>query len=203
VTEANSVDNAGTNASRSWSIWTAGTNNWIADTQVGANYSGTISDVLFGADRLITPDVQLGLAAGYKRIGLGTGYNNGTFNGDGFTVIPYATYFFNQTYSLSGQLGYAGMSYVEAHDGTSGNTYGNRLFGKVDFHARAVVNAWDLRGSLAFLYANEVQNGFYEANGTYYSSALVYGGIGQLCPSSEHLRQIGPIWKRGSCASAD
>jgi SWI/SNF-related matrix-associated actin-dependent regulator 1 of chromatin subfamily A len=33
--------------------------------------------------------------------------------------------------------------------------------------------------------------------------AAPYGRILVVCPSSEHLRQIGPIWKRGSGGSAD
>jgi hypothetical protein len=37
----------------------------------------------------------------------------------------------------------------------------------------------------------------------YLEAQTQYGLGNQLCPSSEHLRQIGPIWKRGSGGSAD
>ncbi len=163
-----------------WAFWTAAANNWVRDTQIGADFAGSLSDVLVGADSLIAPNVLAGIAVGYKRIDLGTGFNQGTFRGDGFTVIPYATYIIDRNFAMSGQVGYAGMYYSEAHEGTTGSLTGNRWFGKADFHARTVVESWDLRGSVAFLYVNEAQTGFTESNGNFVPAAVAYAGTGQL-----------------------
>ena len=163
-----------------WGLWSSVTTNWVSDGQAGANFRGPLTDVMFGADRLVLPNLIAGLAVGYKRADLDTEYNQGTYTGNGGTVAPYATYIIDRHFGVSGQLGYADIQYDESHGGVSGSTTGNRWFGKISFHARTRIDDWDLHASTSFSYVTETQGSYTESNGNFVPKNVVYDGTNSL-----------------------
>jgi len=72
-----------------WSVWFKGTGTWLNDGTAGASYDGTLYSLTGGIDYFITDNILVGALVGYEDFKLNTTFNNGAFDGKGFSVGPY------------------------------------------------------------------------------------------------------------------
>lgn len=141
-------------------LWMNVGNAWVSNDQTGVDYSGTIMTVLVGVDHQFSDSTLAGVAFGYERPDITTDFNNGTFEGNNFSVSPYASYIFNDIFSVNGSIGYAEVDYDTSrlNNTVTGDISGHRFFTSVNANAVFQVEGWNLENSLGYMYLYEVQD---------------------------------------------
>ena len=135
-------------------------------------YEGDIKSVLFGADKLVTDRLVLGLAIGYEESEAFTLYNGGNNDADGYTIAPYAAFFVNNFISIDAAVGYTELEYETdrvslATAGTTnfGSYDSDRWFAAINLNASGQFNDFLLTGRVGYLYTEEDQDGYTETGG--------------------------------------
>ncbi len=136
-------------------------------------YDGDIKTFLFGADKLVTDRLVLGLALGYEESDVFTLYNGGNNQSDGFTVVPYAAYLLNDFISIDAAVGYTQLEYDTdrvslASAGTTniGSYDSDRWFASINLNATGNIGNFLITGRAGYLYTEEDQDAYQETGGT-------------------------------------
>lgn len=145
-------------------IWMNIGNSWVENDQTGVDYSGTIFTGLVGVDHQLTDSTLVGVAFGYERPDITTGFNSGTFRGNNFAVSPYASYIINDTFSVAGTVGYAAVDYDSSrgNGAVTADITGHRLFADLSATARFRLEGWSLQSGLGYMHLLETQNAYTE-----------------------------------------
>lgn len=77
-----------------FNIWLNGAYTGISKSDQGGEFDGGVFNVVGGFDYKFTKNFQAGIAAGYEDLDIDTDFNNGTFEGSGYTVAGYMGYSF-------------------------------------------------------------------------------------------------------------
>ena len=146
-------------------MWLNIGNSWIENDQSGVDYSGQILTGLIGVDHQFNDQFLAGVAFGYENPDIDTKFNNGTFEGNNFTVSPYASYIFNKNFYVNGNVGYAVVDYdTSRNDGAiTGDISGDRFFGDLSANSRFELGGWDLRSTFGYMYLVETQDAYTES----------------------------------------
>jgi len=80
---------AGDALDRRFGTWITPSNTWLRNTNSLARYSGTLRNVLMGADYRFLPNAMAGVAVGYEGASIDTSFNDGKLDSAGFSVTPY------------------------------------------------------------------------------------------------------------------
>ncbi|HEX7775970.1 MAG TPA: autotransporter outer membrane beta-barrel domain-containing protein [Parvibaculum sp.] len=161
-------------------LWVNASAMQVRDTHTGANYDGPIWDLLVGFDTKLSDQLLVGIAAGYERIDIDTGYNSGSLTGNSWTIAPYAAFQINKMLSVNATIGHTWASYDEDRPGASGSTDGDRWFGSANLVAKEAVNQWRLTENLGYFYVTETQDAYNESG---------LGGVA-VAKSTRHLGQV-------------
>ena len=76
-------------------LWVQGGYTLIDNDEAGGQFDGDAINVLVGLDykpAKFNGKMVIGVAAGYEKIDIVTAFNDGTFEGDGFSITPYIGY---------------------------------------------------------------------------------------------------------------
>lgn len=102
-----------------WNGWVSGAHNRIAYNWEPLRSAGKVENLIGGIDYRWDDKLTVGISAGLDRTRVSTGYNGGSLTGDGYSLVPYASYQFNQTWSLDAALGF-GRNELRSVDRTAG-----------------------------------------------------------------------------------
>ena len=161
-----------------WGFWGSfGYTNYDGSLAINApigrvNYEGDIKSFLFGADKLVTDRLVLGLALGYEESEAFTFYNGGNNDSDGYTIAPYAAFFINDVISIDAAVGYTSLEYDTdrvslASAGTTniGSYDSDRLFASINLNATGQIGNVLLSTRVGYLYTQEEQDAYTETGG--------------------------------------
>lgn len=97
----------------------------------GGEFDGKVINGLVGFDYRFNPRGVVGLALAYEDINIDTTFNNGTFKGDGFGVIPYFGYQIARDWTLDAMFGYTRLDYktTSGAQNTTASFNADRFFG--------------------------------------------------------------------------
>jgi hypothetical protein len=153
-----------------WGVWMSGGYSHINYNRSDNAFKGRVWTGAAGLDYRLTQNFFLGISGAWEDVSLDTTFNNGNFDGSGWTVAPYAAYIFNEMFSVDVTGGYSNLSYdmdrLDPGDSTriTGNTDGNRYFGQLNLNADKNIDKWRLGGRIGTLYAWEKKDAFTESN---------------------------------------
>lgn len=155
-------------------VWLSGSWSDVEDDNTDTAYEGHAAVGLIGADYQVAPGVVLGLSFGYENVDIDTAYNgfngnDGSIEGDGYTIAPYIGVKFSDRLTANLTAGYSDIEYDTLR--FDPNT-GNRITGSTDadryFVSAALDGTYDLRGNWGLktrgsvFYASEDKDSFTE-----------------------------------------
>jgi len=152
-------------------IWASAGATFIDNDFTGNAFDGEVLTPLIGADITSPEGWVAGLSLGYEGADLDTAFNDGTLEGDGFLVSPYAGYVIAPFAMVDAGLGYARLSYDRVSRQTgqrvASSFDGDRVFAFTNLTAYAPpdlveVEGLTLSGKFGFRYSREDQDGFRE-----------------------------------------
>lgn len=194
-----------------FNMWLNGAYTGIKKTDAGGEFEGGVANVVGGVDYKLTKNFLIGIAGGYENVDIDTTFNNGTFDGNGYTIAGYMGY----AKQLSGgpvlawdfSGGYTAVDYDVSRTvaGITGSFDADRWFLSSNLTATFRAKNKKLRMSpkIGLLYLEESQDSYTESNGTPVGSALIALGrftggaeVGyQLNVGKPMLRSIEPFAK--------
>jgi len=151
---------------REWSAWMdmrgTGWQNHNADVGMnGAQFNAT-----GGIGRKLTPDLLVGVFAGYEYFKYNMAALNAEMKGSGGSVGPYLGWRISPTLRFDAMLGYARVSYSGSADTASGSFHGDRLFGSTGLTGTYAVGTYKLEPSASIYALWEKQNAYVDSLGT-------------------------------------
>jgi hypothetical protein len=112
---------------REWSVWTnlRGTG-WESNNNSTADLKGSQLNLTAGIGRKFTPDLLVGIVAGYEQFKYDSVALGGAVKGNGGTVGSYAAWRFAPTLRWDAKLAWSAISYDAVAGTASGNFIGHR-----------------------------------------------------------------------------
>lgn len=170
-------DKQGVNASM-LSVWSAlGIKNLNDDIT-----DGYINTVMAGLDFRLSDRLLSGLAIAYESTDLDTGFNDGEFKSDAFTIAPYGIYKITDQLSVDSSIGYSRVNYdFNRINGTvTSSTDADRIFAALNFNYNYALNRIRFGTKAGYLYAVEKPDDFTESTGTTVSGKDIYLGQARI-----------------------
>ena len=122
-----------------------------------------------GIDFRVWDTTIIGVALGFDKSDIDTGFNNGNQNTDTITIAPYFGALLDDTLSLDFSIGYSNASYDQFRTtGTTrvtSNPTADRWFGALNLNAIKFVDNWIISGRVGTVYASSIIKGYTESNG--------------------------------------
>lgn len=131
---------------------------------------GSSHSFLGGVDFRIWEKTVVGVAFGFDKSDIDTGFNSGNQNTDTITIAPYFGTVLDDTLSFDFSIGYSNVSYDQFR--TAGITQvtsaptADRWFGSFNMNAIKFVDNWILSGRVGSVYAKSTIKGYTESNGS-------------------------------------
>lgn len=152
-----------------------GWNAWISFSQSNVAYqyqplqsSGHVSLTLAGADYTFKNNMTLGLVAGWDTTRIGTTFNGGNLNSNGYMVGPYFNWRITPNWSLdlATAFGHANMSQTDNSVGSVTGNYGDkRALGSASLAYSTLMGKWILTGRGSLLATEDKYDTFTLSNG--------------------------------------
>ncbi|MEP4378375.1 MAG: autotransporter outer membrane beta-barrel domain-containing protein [Alphaproteobacteria bacterium] len=150
-------------------VWTNISATNIRDTVTATRYSGELRNYVVGADYRYSDELLAGIALGKDHGEIDTPFNSGKVNTDSKTLSGYASYSFDETFSVDSILGYAHGSFDQVRNAggiiNASDTSFNRWFAQVNGNGVFPIPEVDnllLAGQAGALYAFERVDDFTE-----------------------------------------
>lgn len=149
--------------------WGSGSVAFLDNDSAAGAFEGEVYTPLLGADYVPAPGVVVGLSLGYEGTDLDTTFNDGTLDGDGVAITPYAGAAVGEHVILDAGVGYTRLTYDRTRLGGAlrGEFDADRIFvfanatgyAPADWHG---VEPLTIKGRVGFRYSHEDQDGFLE-----------------------------------------
>lgn len=151
---------------REWSAWMdlRGTGWQNHSANVGMN--GAQFNATAGIGRKLTPDLLVGVFAGYEYFKYNMAALSAEMKGNGGSVGPYLGWRMSPTLRFDAMLGYGRVSYSAASGTASGSFHGDRLFGSTGLTGTYTYGAYKLEPSASLYALWEKQNAWTDSLGT-------------------------------------
>ena len=173
---------------RKLGVWISGSWSRYDDNNAATKADGDLYTATLGADYRIVDPLIGGITVSYENLDLDTDFNQGSLEGDGITVAPYAIVNIGKMFSLDLSGGYTWLQYDadrstvnEQNQFTSTKSVSGfdagRYFGALNVNADLEHKGWIAGGSIGALYASESQDSYVESDGT--SRSQVDTDLGQ------------------------
>ena len=146
--------------------WTTVDNN-----EAGGQFDGDIFNVIAGIDykpQKFNDRLLIGLALGYEDVDVTTAFNNGSLEGNGFTIAPYFGYKFNKSWGLDASVGVSFLNYDNSRDSNAatGGFNAKRLFGSSNITGNFQRKKLRITPKFGVLALGEKQDSYTESDGT-------------------------------------
>lgn len=165
---------AGGDAQR-FGTWVQISNTWVKNTDAGGTYDGTSTAATVGFDYRISQGVILGMALGADELDVQTTYNDGTFAGNGYSVIPYIGFSFADRWIFTGLMSLTDVKYetTSNNGGTTGSFHAKRFSASGVVEGNYPVGDFTVYPHVGAFYMRESQDGFTDSSGTAIAAADV------------------------------
>jgi len=149
-------------------VWASATVSSLRNDLISTKYDGYLYLMLIGLDYRVNKNLLLGMAIGYEWTELGTVFNNGSMESDGFTISPYAAYLINDSFSIDLLVSYSDLAYdtERTFTGVYGGYDADHFMVSSNLNYYYLVGNWCLNARLGYMYAEEDADGFTETDGT-------------------------------------
>ncbi|NNM00627.1 MAG: autotransporter outer membrane beta-barrel domain-containing protein [Gammaproteobacteria bacterium] len=131
-------------------------------------FSGDRHTGFAGIDFNPVEDFIFGLALGYESADQSTAFNGGESQTDGFTVLPYVGYAFNDTFSVDVSMGYTAVDIEQFRifggERISSEVDADRFFWGGNLNGNRQLGNWFLSGRIGMIWAREYQDAYQETN---------------------------------------
>lgn len=175
-------------------VWVAGSFTDLEDENVATAADGNVYSGLAGVDFHVSDNAVVGISVGYENTDIDTTFNgsateDGSIEGDGYTIAPYVGFNLGNGANASLTAGYSDLSYdlvrfdPLSDERITGSTDAERYFVSAAAGGSHMLDAaWRLRGNASVFYANEQQDDYTEtsASGVATSQAGEDTDFGQL-----------------------
>ena len=150
-------------------------------------FDGHRHNLLGGFDIAPWEKTVFGVAVGYENSDIDTGFNQGNQEADGYTIAAYAGYLLSETWSIDASVGYSNIDsdQFRTDPGTgariTSSPSSDRWFGTLNLNGFKRWENWLIGARIGLLRARNVQESFFESNGTSiseFSSKLGQWSIG-------------------------
>jgi len=132
-------------------------------------YDGERLSFQFGLDYMPNDNMVAGVSFGYEELDVTTTFNQGTLDGQGFTIAPYMGAVIDDQWSFDALVGISTLDYDQLRSsGTiSSSTDAIRYFAAANLnHAYAKNDSWLMVSRAGMMIANETTDGFVESDDT-------------------------------------
>ena len=165
--------------------WVQGAYTFVDNNETGGKFDGGIANIVAGIDfkpGMLNDKGVVGLAVGYEDVDVDTSFNNGTFDGDGFTIAPYFGYSFTPNWTGDIAIGYSNLDYnfTRTNGAVSGNFDADRLFGAANVTGTFFRKNLRIAPKVGFLVLYEDQEAFTDSAGTPVGSTTIHLGRANL-----------------------
>jgi hypothetical protein len=145
-------------------IWTQGTASRIVKTEDFLKMDGFAYNGILGVDYKFTPDIVVGVAGSYEKVDLDTGYNRGSYDGSGFSVLPYVGIGLGNGWSWDASVGYGWLNYdVTRNAGAIKGSYDSERFSiNTNLIGFASYEGFLFQPKIGLMYINEDQDAYKE-----------------------------------------
>jgi hypothetical protein len=146
-------------------IWTQGTASRIVKTEQFLKMDGFAYSGVLGVDYKFTPDVVVGVAGSYEHVDLDTGYNRGSYDGSGFSLMPYVGVGLGDGWSWDASVGYGWLNYdVTRNAGANKASYDSERFSvSTNLIGFASLGGFMFQPKVGLMYINESQDAYKES----------------------------------------
>lgn len=160
---------------RPFGLWVNGAASFLDSTAEGGAYSGDVLSLALGADYAIGEDVLAGLALGYERGDIDTGFNASELTSSGFTVAPYVGWQPIEELVLDASVGVAVLGYdTRRNSGTVESSFdATRAFAALNATGNFRFDGLRLSPLAGVLYFREEQDGYTDSGGTTVGSQTI------------------------------
>jgi len=132
-------------------------------------YDGDRMAFQFGLDFMPRDNMVAGISLGYEDMDVTTTFNQGSMDGQGYTVAPYIGGIIDDSWSYDALVGLSTVDYDQNRSsGTiSGSTEATRFFAATNLnHTYGIKDKWLIISRAGLMYAEETTDGFTESDGT-------------------------------------
>lgn len=175
VSGAELADNALAATGRPFGLWANGAASFLDSTAEGGAYSGDVLSLALGVDYALAEDVLAGLALGYERGDIDTGFNAGELTSSGFTVAPYVGWQPIDELVLDASVGVTVLGYdTHRNSGTVESSFdATRAFAALNATGNFRFDGLRLSPLAGVLYFREEQDGYTDSGGTAVGSQTI------------------------------
>ncbi|NNJ91761.1 MAG: autotransporter outer membrane beta-barrel domain-containing protein [Gammaproteobacteria bacterium] len=132
-------------------------------------YDGERMAFQFGLDYMPKDNMVAGVSLGYEDLDVTTTFNQGSVDGEGFTIAPYVGAVIDDHWSFDALIGFSALDYdqVRSSGTIKGSTDATRFFWAANLnHTYAKKDQWLIMTRAGMMFAKETTDGFIEDNGT-------------------------------------
>lgn len=186
-------------AGGSIAAWVSSDVTLLENERAARAFDGRLVTPIVGVDYASPDGWVAGVALGYEGLDLDTGFNDGTLESDGVSIVPYAGVQLGRHLTLDGGAGYVGVDYARSRPTASGPVTGrfdgDRAIAFANLTGTAPAewigtDAIILTGKTGFRYSREEQSAFTE-NGTRFSGGTLELGQVSAGLGVAHVRSLG------------
>lgn len=145
-------------AANNFGIWGMGSYTNFKSTESNGKYDADAFNFLVGADMRVTPELLLGVAAGWGNLDLDKknwGDDNGSIKtDDALTIMPYMAYNILPELIFDAAFAYTNAEYKNSNSTDSGHYDSNTYMTNLGLSYFYNVDAWTLSSRLGYMYAS-------------------------------------------------
>lgn len=133
---------------------------------------------LIGIDIIPWENSVFGIAGGYEKNDIETGFNRGAQDTDGYSIVSYFGTLLSDTWSVDLSAGYTWLKTDQfrtdpvTNNRVSSSPDADRWFGAFNLNGLWIINNWVLGANAGALYARNTEDSFIESDGTLISSRI-------------------------------
>ncbi|MGF1623641.1 MAG: autotransporter outer membrane beta-barrel domain-containing protein [Alphaproteobacteria bacterium] len=168
VAGAQLADTALAAADRPFGLWINGAASFVDSSKDGGQFSGDVLSLGVGGDYAVNERLLVGLAVGYERGDIDTGFNAGDLTSNGFTAAPYVGWQPFDELVLDATAGVTFLDYeISRSSGTiQGDYAATRAFAAINATGNFRFDRLRLSPLGGLLYFRETQQGYTDSAGT-------------------------------------
>ncbi|HEX4326143.1 MAG TPA: autotransporter outer membrane beta-barrel domain-containing protein [Burkholderiales bacterium] len=158
-----------------WNAWLSLSYSDLAYKFQPLQSSGHVNLSLIGIDYSFANNLTAGVAVGWDQTRVGTSFNGGSLNADGYMVAPYLSWRFTPAWSVDATLGFGHSNISQVDNSTPGGITGNygddRFLGSLSLAYTKMLGKWIFTGRGSYLGSQDRFSQFTLSNGTAIGSA--------------------------------
>lgn len=152
---------------KKFGAWVQGAYSSVENSQIGAQFDGSVYNGLIGLDYSVSDRAVVGLALGYETADIDTSFNRGKIESNGFTVSPYVGFALNNTWSVSLLGGYSWLTYdVTRNTNVTASYDAERWFTAASLDGNYGFGRVSVRPTVGVLYLEEKGDAFRDSSGS-------------------------------------